>query len=91
MTRGSQFCTPTNPPKKDTIYCWDLGEGVAGFDLAWKGRAGEGRDYHEVDDDDDNNCKGGKHGKVINDSISEHKCILFSNIIYSITIYHTIK
>jgi hypothetical protein len=39
--RGSQFCAPTNPPPKDTICHWDWGEGVAGFDLAWKGRAGD--------------------------------------------------
>ncbi len=29
------------PPKKDTIGRWDWGEGVAGFDLAQKGRAGD--------------------------------------------------
>jgi hypothetical protein len=29
------------PPKKDTICCWDWGEGVAGFDLAQKGMAGD--------------------------------------------------
>ncbi len=29
-----------------------------------------------MDDDDDDNGEGGKHGKSINDSISEHKCIL---------------
>jgi hypothetical protein len=55
-------------------------------------RKGRGCDYHEVDneDDDDNyDGKGGKQGKSINDSISEHKCIVTSNIIYSITIYHT--
>ncbi len=52
-------------------------------------RKGWGQDYHEVDDDDDDNGKGGKQGKSINDSISEHKCIVTSNIIYSITIYHT--
>jgi hypothetical protein len=37
----SQFCAPTTPPQKDTICHWDWGEGVAGFDLAWKGRAGD--------------------------------------------------
>jgi hypothetical protein len=37
--RRSQFCTPTNPPPKDTICHWDCGEGVARFDLARKGRA----------------------------------------------------
>ncbi len=31
---------PYHPhPPKDTIFCWDWGEGVAGFDLAQKGRA----------------------------------------------------
>jgi hypothetical protein len=29
------------PPKKGTICCWDWGEGVAGFNLAQKGRAGD--------------------------------------------------
>ena len=42
-----------------------------------------------MDDDDDDDGKGGKQGKSINDSMSEHKCILTSNIIYSFTIYHT--
>ncbi len=42
MTRGSQFCAPINPPPKDIICHWDWGEeGVAEFDLAWKGRAGD--------------------------------------------------
>jgi hypothetical protein len=40
-TRGSQLCAPTTPPKKDTICHWDWGEGVAGFDLAQKRRAGD--------------------------------------------------
>ena len=31
---------PTTPPKK-TICHWDWGEGVAGFDLAQKRRAGD--------------------------------------------------
>ncbi len=54
-------------------------------------RKGRGCDYHEVDNDDDNDGKGGKQGKSINDIISEHKCILTCNIIYSITIYHSNK
>ncbi len=54
-------------------------------------RKGWGQDYHEVDNDNYDNGKGGKQGKSINDSISEHKCIVTSNIIYSITIYHTNK
>ena len=44
-----------------------------------------------MDDDDDNDGTGGKQGKSINDNISEHKCILTSNIIYSFTIYHIDK
>ncbi len=54
---------------------------------------GRGRDYHEVSDDDNDDGKGRKQGKRINDIISEHKCILISNIIYSISldIYHTNK
>jgi hypothetical protein len=40
-TRGSQFCAPTNTPPKDAICHWDWGEGVAGFDLVQKGRAGD--------------------------------------------------
>jgi hypothetical protein len=31
-------------------------------------------------------ARGGSKGKSINDSISEHKCIITSNIIYSITV-----
>ncbi len=63
---------------------------MAGFDLAQKEK-GWGCNYHEVHDDDDNNGKGGKQGKSINDIISEHKCIVTSNIIYSNTIYHANK
>jgi hypothetical protein len=40
-TRGSQFRAPTNTPQKDTICRWDWEGGVAGFDLAQKGRAGD--------------------------------------------------
>jgi hypothetical protein len=39
LTRGSQFCNPTNTPKKDTVFHYDWGEGVAGFDLVQKGKA----------------------------------------------------
>jgi len=41
LTRGSQFRAPTTPLPKDTICRWDWGEGVAGFNLAQKGRAGD--------------------------------------------------
>ncbi len=44
-----------------------------------------------MDDDDDDDGEGGKQGKSINDSISEHKFILTRNIIYSFTIYDTNK
>jgi hypothetical protein len=44
-------------------------------------RKGRGINYHEVDNDDNNDGKGGEQGKSINDSISEHKCIITSNII----------
>jgi hypothetical protein len=77
---------PYQPPPKVTICHWDWEEGVAGFDLGQKGR-GWGQDYHEVDNDGNYNGKGGKQGESINDSISEHKCIVTSNIIYSITTY----
>jgi hypothetical protein len=33
-------CLHPSPPK-DKICCWDWGEGVAGFYLAWKGRVGD--------------------------------------------------
>jgi hypothetical protein len=42
LTRGSQCRAPTTPPPpKDTICHWDWGEGVAGFNMAQKGRAGD--------------------------------------------------
>jgi hypothetical protein len=42
-----------------------------------------------VDDDDDDDGKGGKQGKSINDSISEHKCILTSG--YRLELYMTLR
>ncbi len=39
-------------------------------------RKGQGQDYHEVEDDSNHDDKGGKQGKSVNDSISEHKCML---------------
>jgi hypothetical protein len=50
-------------------------------------RKGQRQVYHEVDNIDNDDGKGGEQGKSINDSISEYKCILTSNIIYSITTY----
>ncbi len=89
-TRGSQFHAPTNSPPKDTICHWDWGEGVAGFDLAQKGRAGDAIIMMWTMTTT-TMVRGGSKGKGINDSISEHKCIVTSNIIYSITvIIHTI-
>ncbi len=38
----SIWCPYPPPPKKDTIFHWDWGEGVARFDLVQKGRAGKG-------------------------------------------------
>jgi hypothetical protein len=37
----SMSCPYHPPPKKDTLCRWDWGEGVAGFNLARKGRAGD--------------------------------------------------
>ncbi len=75
LTRGSQFCAPTNTPQKDTICHWDWGEGVAGFDLAQKGRAGDAIIMRWAMMTM-TMARGGSKGKSINDSISEHKCIL---------------
>jgi hypothetical protein len=53
---------------------------VAGFDLAQKGRAGDAiimRWTMMMM----TMTRGGSKGKSINDSISEHKCIITSNII----------
>ncbi len=58
---------------------------MTGFDPVQKGRAGDAvimrwtmRTMTMA--------RGGSKGKSINDSISEHKCIVTSNIIYSITV-----
>ncbi len=66
------------PPKKAHLPL-GLGGGVAGFDLAQKGRAG-----------DDINMRWTMTTMTMA-SISEHKGILTSNIIFSFTIYHTNK
>jgi hypothetical protein len=88
---GSQFRAPTPPAqKKDTICRWDWGEGVAGFDLLQKGKAGDAIIMRWMMTTM-TMARGGSKGKNINDSISEHKCIVTSNIIYSFTIYHTNK
>ena len=84
LTRGSQFRAPTTPLPKDTICHWDWGEGVAGFNLAQKGRAGDEIIMRWM-------MTTTTKGKSIYDSMSEPKCIVSSNIIYSITVYHTNK
>ncbi len=73
--KGVSILGPYHPPQKRHICHWDWGEGVEGFNLAQKGRAG-----------DEINmrwmmmmtliARGGSKGNYINDSISEHKCIL---------------
>jgi hypothetical protein len=83
--RGSQFCAPTTPPQKRHNLPLGLGGG-GGWIQSGAERKGWGSNYHEVDDDNDDNGKGGKQGKSINDSILEHKCIVTSNIIYSINV-----
>ena len=39
FNEGVSILRPYQPPPKRHICHWDWGEGVAGFDLAWKGRA----------------------------------------------------
>ncbi len=63
------------PPKKDTICRWDWEEGVAGFDLAQKGRAGDAIIMRWTMTTM-TMARGGSEGKSINDSISEHRCIV---------------
>jgi hypothetical protein len=58
---------------------------VAGFDLSQKGRAGDAIIMRWTMMTT-MMAKGGSKGKSINDSILEHKCIITSNIIYSITV-----
>jgi hypothetical protein len=93
-TRGSQCRAPTTPPPKRHNLPLGLGGGDGRIQSGAE-RKGWGCDYHEVDDDDDDDDDDGKGGeakeKSINDSISEHKCRLTSNIIYSNTIHHTNK
>jgi hypothetical protein len=76
-TRGSQFCIPTNTPKKHTICHWDRGEGVAGFNLAQKGRARDAIIMRWLMPTT-MVARGGSKRNSINDSISEHKCIVTS-------------
>ncbi len=89
LTRGYQCRAPPNPPQKDTICRWDWGEGVAGFNLTLKERAGDAiiMRWTMMMMTTMTMARGGSKGKSINDSISEHECIVTSNIIYSITIY----
>ena len=58
---------------------------MEGFNLAQKGRAGDAIIMRWTMTTM-MMTKGGSKGKSINDSISEHKCIVTSNIIYSITV-----
>jgi hypothetical protein len=60
---------------------------VAGFDLAQKGRARDAIIMRWTMTMT-TMARGGSKGKSINDSISEHKCIVISNINYSITIIY---
>ncbi len=39
--KGVLVSCPYQPPPKRHICHWDWGEEVAGFDLAWKGMAGD--------------------------------------------------
>ncbi len=83
---GVSISRPYQQPPKKTHLPLGLGGG-GGRIRSGAERKGQGRDLNKVDDDDDNNGKGGKQWKSINDSISEHKCILTSNTIYSFTIF----
>jgi hypothetical protein len=58
---------------------------VAGFDLAQKGRVRDAIIMRWTMTTT-TMARGGSKGKSINDSISKHKCIVTSNIIYSITV-----
>jgi hypothetical protein len=58
---------------------------VTGFDLAQKGRAGDAN-IMKWTMIMTTMARGGSKGKSINDSISEHKSIVTSNIIYSINV-----
>ncbi len=78
-TRGSQFRAPTNTPQKDTICRCDWGEGVAGFDLSQKGRAGDAIIMRWTMTTT-TMARGGSKGKSISDSISEHKCIVTTTV-----------
>jgi hypothetical protein len=72
---------PYHPPKKDTICRWDMGEGVAGFDLEQKERVGDViiKRWTMTMTTTMTMARGGSKGKSINDSISEHKCIVTNN------------
>jgi hypothetical protein len=56
---------------------------VAGFDLAQKGRAGDAIMRWAITTT--TMARGVSKGKSINDSISEHKCIVTSRVIFSYT------
>jgi hypothetical protein len=62
LTRESQFCAPTNPPpqRRDLpLGLW----GGGGRIQSGAERKGRGCDYHDVDNDNDDNGKGGKQRK----------------------------
>jgi hypothetical protein len=75
---GLDFAPLPTPHKR-------FGEGVAGFDLSQKGRPGDAIIMRWTMTTT-MMARGGSKGKSINDSISEHKCIVTRNIIYSITV-----
>jgi hypothetical protein len=75
LTRGLNFVPLPTTPKQDKICSWDWEEGKAGFDLAQKGRAGDAIIMRWTMTTM-MMARGGSEGKNINDSISEHKCIV---------------
>ncbi len=71
---------PYQQPPKDTMCRWDWEEGVAGFDLAQKGRPRDANIMRWTMTTT-TMARGGSKGKSIDDSISEHKCMVTSNTI----------
>jgi hypothetical protein len=83
--KGGSILRPYHHPPKRHNLPLGWGEGVAGFDMAQKGRAGDAIIMRWTMMTT-KMAWGGSKRKSINDSISEHKCIVTSNIIYSISI-----